>query len=358
MFTKFAFTGICLAALLLTACGGGSTPPSEVVQAVTVDVEASVTAAVMTALAETNAVADTPVPPSSTVAEEAAPDPTEASSEEASATAAPTAAVSAGDVVVVETAVIEPPLTCFTLQGVNIRYGPGVSYEPALRLLPATETLIPLAFSAVGYPSGQWVQVQVAVTGEVGWVSASPQFMTCNFVVNTLPPAASIPATPAPVSVPAAPPVVNNQGSGSVNRPMNVEEKVTGGEVDFDPLMDFNYQFNDGFLLRLDIKNNHDLADADVNGRGISKVSFEVFSDATGQSVYKHEEGTAGYCIFRGGEPDCRPWPQNANGRYTWGEGGPEVEPGTYSVNVFITPKNPEFEGQSWFWGSTFAVSP
>ena len=353
MFHKFAFVCICFAGLLLTACGGTSAPPTEVVQAATVDVEASVTAAVMTAVAETNSAANTPVPPTPNAAEEAAPVPTEAVAEEASPTAAPTEAEIVGDVVVVETAVIEAP-TCFTLQAVNIRYGPGVSYEPALRLLSATETLIPLAFSAIGYPSGQWVQVQVAVTGEVGWVSAGSQFITCNFAVNSLPPAASIPATPAPI----APPVGSSQGSGSVARPMNVEEKVTGGEVDFDPLMDFNHQFNNGFLLRLDIKNNHDQSDANVNGRGISKVSFEVFSDATGQSVYKHDEGTAGYCIFGGGEPDCRPWPQNANGRYTWGEGGPEVDPGTYKVNVFIYPKNPEFEGQSWFWGSTFAVSP
>lgn len=249
------------------------------------------------------------------------------------------------------TAVSESP-ACTTLQGLNIRYGPGTSYAPPLRTLPASETLLPLAFSAVGYPSGQWVQVRVAASGEVGWVSAGSQYISCNINLTTLPAAANIPAPPTPA------PVATSSGQGPVARPMNVRPKLPGGQVDEDPLMDFNYQFNNSFLLRLDIKNNHDQADPDVNGRGIQKVSFEVFSEATNQRVYYHEEGTAGYCIFRGGEPDCRPWPQDGNGRYTWGDGGPVVEPGTYSVNVFIYPKNPAFEGESWFWGSEFDIAP
>lgn len=342
MFYKFVLL-ICLIGLL-AACGGASTDIAQevaqnVAQIESVNVEATVISPVITAVSETTAAASTPVPPPAT--EAAIVPPTEAE---------PTEPVPiAVDTVAPATAVPEPS-TCVTKQSVNIRTGPGVSYEPAIRTLPSAETLIPLAFQPSGFPDGQWVQVQVASTGEVGWVSAGSQFISCNFSVTSLPPATNIQPPP-----PTKPAPLNAPPSGSVFRP-NVRESVTGGEIDLDPLLDFQHQYSNAFLLRLDIKNNHDQSDADINGRGISKVTFQVSYEATGVPVYTHEEGTAGYCIFRGGEPDCRPWPQNANGRYTWGEGGAEVEPGTYKINVFIYPK--DSESAEWFWGSIFTISP
>lgn len=325
---------------LLSACGGGSSDVAQnVTQVATVNVEATVTAAVMTAVAEINAATQTPVPTPTPEAITATPIPAPT---EVPAAATPTEAVPVATIPVETATAVFEPNACLTRQGVNFRYGPGISYNPPLRTLASGEPLAPLAFSATGYPDGQWLQVEVASTGEIGWLTADPQFVICNFALSSLPPATTI--LPTPTAQAAARP--------------NVQEKATGGGVDSDPDVDFQYQYNKDFLLRLDIKNNHDLADVDVNGRGISKVTFEVVNEATGITVYTHQEGTAGYCIFRGGEPDCQPWPQNGNGRYTWGEGGAEVEPGSYRVNVVIYPKNPEFEEQSWSWGTTFDILP
>lgn len=326
---------VCMGGIMLAGCGGSS-PPAAVV-----DVAASVTAVEQKVVSQNNSVVpanpvmQTPVPtqPAAKIVSVAMVEPAEPTTSEPA------------------TAVPQPP-TCATLQGLNLRYGPGTSYAPPLRTLAASETLLPLAFSAVGHPSGQWVQVRVIDTSEIGWVSAGSQYIGCNINLASLPAAANIPAPPTPVVV------ANNAGQGPVARPMNVTPGVIGGEVDEDPLMDFHYQFNNGFLLRLDIKNYHDQVDADVNGRGVQKVTFEISNRETGQPVYAHEEGTAGYCIFRGGEPDCRPWPQDGNGRYTWGEGGPLVEPGAYKVNVFIYAKDQNAETQSWSWGSEFDIWP
>ncbi|MCZ7672957.1 MAG: hypothetical protein M5U34_40470 [Chloroflexi bacterium] len=51
------------------------------------------------------------------------------------------------------TAVPQPP-TCATLQGLNLRYGPGTSYAPPLRTLAASETLLPPGLQRRG--SSQW----------------------------------------------------------------------------------------------------------------------------------------------------------------------------------------------------------
>ncbi len=69
------------------------------------------------------------------------------------------------------------------------------------------------------------------------------------------------------------------------------------------------------------------------DGDGIRGVRFVVSGEGI---TYAKDETTAPYCIFGGNEPDCGDWPRDEDGRYTWGAGGPVVEPGEYQVFVEV----------------------
>lgn len=75
------------------------------------------------------------------------------------------------------------------------------------------------------------------------------------------------------------------------------------------------------------------------DGDGIRLVRFIVLGDGF---EYLRDEETAPYCILGGNEPDCGDWSRNERGRYTWGEGGPAVEPGRYDVFVEIVGESPD----------------
>lgn len=69
------------------------------------------------------------------------------------------------------------------------------------------------------------------------------------------------------------------------------------------------------------------------DGDGIRSVRFTVFGDGL---EYVKEETSAPYCLLGGNEPECGEWPRDGAGRYTWGVGGPVVEPGRYDVFVEV----------------------
>ncbi len=86
---------------------------------------------------------------------------------------------------------------CFTASGtLNLRSGPGTVYDPPIASLPAGTEVTPLAYSAVGYPDDQWVNVRVVGSGEEGWV-ASSFLADCNVDVTGLG-GGVIPPTPTP----------------------------------------------------------------------------------------------------------------------------------------------------------------
>jgi len=86
---------------------------------------------------------------------------------------------------------------CFTASGtLNLRSGPGTVYDPPIASLPAGTEVTPLAYSAVGYPDDQWVNVQVVGSSEEGWV-ASSFLVDCNVDVTGLG-GGVIPPTPKP----------------------------------------------------------------------------------------------------------------------------------------------------------------
>jgi hypothetical protein len=93
--------------------------------------------------------------------------------------------------------------------------------------------------------------------------------------------------------------------------------------------LDGKFTFSADFLLRMAIYLDGETQD----GKGIQEVKFTVQDPQTNDTIYEHTEQTTGYCIFAGGEPDCNPWPET-NYVVTWGDGGPRVVDGVYSILV------------------------
>lgn len=89
------------------------------------------------------------------------------------------------------------------------------------------------------------------------------------------------------------------------------------------------------------------------DGDGIRFVRFIV----TGEGLeYLKDEDTPPYCLMGGNEPDCGRWPRDNNGRYTWGVGGPVVQPGRYDVFVEVVAEAADSRSGSDRCNWTFAM--
>jgi hypothetical protein len=79
----------------------------------------------------------------------------------------------------------EAPTLCkvvSTGSGLNLRKGPGSS-SPVIVSVPAAEVLEPLGHSL----DGVWLNIRVQASGQVGWVSSSDKFVSCNTDISRLP---------------------------------------------------------------------------------------------------------------------------------------------------------------------------
>ena len=65
----------------------------------------------------------------------------------------------------------------------NLRYGPGLAYSPPITILPNGTRLDPLVRSS----DGQWIQIRVQESEQLGWVAAFSPYISCNFSVIDLP---------------------------------------------------------------------------------------------------------------------------------------------------------------------------
>lgn len=68
-------------------------------------------------------------------------------------------------------------------------------------------------------------------------------------------------------------------------------------------------------------------------GDGIDDVHMELF-DPNGTRVHDRSEGTYGFCLYGGGEPDCTAYDYAGNG-YTW-DSGDSVVTGTYVLRATV----------------------
>lgn len=239
-----------------------------------------------------------------------------------------------------------PAAACAVVSDVNLRPGPGTVYAPAIAAMPANTQLRPLAYSPGGFPQGPWLQAQVVNTGQVGWVSARPQYILCNVEYNSLPLATNLPPTPTP------PPAPLPTATTAVAGPPIIENDAPGGSFPQDGSVTFNIIVDPAFLFRMDVRV---LSAGNFEGAGIESVGFSISGNGVS---YFREERTAGFCVFGGGEPVCNPWPKNALGQYTWGVGGPVVASGEYFVNMAVIADEPddEFFG-NWNWNFPFQVT-
>ncbi|MFQ5943357.1 MAG: hypothetical protein ACE5JF_07375, partial [Anaerolineales bacterium] len=79
----------------------------------------------------------------------------------------------------------------------NLRFGPGLVYDPPLKTLSSGTVLLPFARNA----DGSWLEVSLVDSLDTGWVSAAGQFVECNREPLSFP-LGVIPATPIPTNTP------------------------------------------------------------------------------------------------------------------------------------------------------------
>ena len=77
----------------------------------------------------------------------------------------------------------------------NLRSGPGVVYDPPIKTLSNGTVLFPFATNG----DGTWLEVKLQGESTTGWVSASGQFISCNFDPSGLS-LGQIPPTPSPTN--------------------------------------------------------------------------------------------------------------------------------------------------------------
>ncbi len=342
---------LAITMLLLAACGGGAEqvavvtePPAATEDPIAASVSQTVAAIAVaeTVAALTGGQTATPEPPT-TVPEDAAPadSPTSEPPTAELPTDEPPTAPPPDVVNDAPAAATEPPPTaapiCTTITGVNVRSGPGTVYDPPLGTLSAGSVVTPLSYVNPGFPSGEWVEVQNSNSSQTVWMTAGQQFLTCNVVLSSLPGPASIRPTPPPTATPTPIPVTPTPTQVVAGLPPEVRNDVPGGACERTDHIKSRIEVNPNFLYRVYARD--DRAGSN-DGDGIDFVRFTI-SDNFGQ-LYQREERVAGYCIFQGGEPTCRPWPFNEQGQYTWGNGGSVVSPGTYQVFIEVVSDEPD----------------
>ncbi len=353
--------GFVLFAAVLAGCGSGGEA----------NVQATVDAAVVataSAQGRLQATVDAAVAATQVVQAGAGSASTDVVPADNGATSTPGEAAPTEPPVVVEATATRPPETpaitaprCEVMSaGLNLRGGPGTVFNPPLRTLPQGAALTPLSFVSRGFPSGQWIEVQVDAGGQRGWISAGAQFVACNLDVASLP-AGSAPPTPTPRPVTATPPpatptripaiaILPVDGGCSETPNIRNSRNVKGGCNVALPGFE-SYEVSNPMVFRDRIVFQVEVFDTNVgrtDGAGIDSVSFTI--NDSNRTVHQRTERNAGYCVFGGGEPDCTVWRFSEHGN-RW-PGGADLQKGPHSVQIVITPKSGE--PVTWFW--TFEI--
>ncbi len=222
-----------------------------------------------------------------------------------------------------------PEPTCTVVnQKLNLRNGPSTAHRPPIRELPANSILTPLGYAAEGYLGGSWAYVQDQASQDEGWVSAGPQFISCNVDLTALPEVAYDPPPPYfPSTVQTSP----GPGVGF----------CAGDPSEYSCILTFS---ND-YLFQVQVfKNGVEINETN----GVQPISFTVTKDDV--IVYNSIESIAAFCIFGGNEP-CNNWVFE-NGALRWTSGGAPVESGEYKLGVDVT-----VNGEYSHWESFFTLN-
>lgn len=330
-----SFFYLTLTGLLALGCGAPEPTPTPDLVATQVAVEKAA-AATLTAEAQP---ASTPAPAEALATATTIPTPTPSPTGPV-AEATPTTSTQTQDTLA------QAPL-CTAVVDLNLRSGPGTVYEPPVAVIPAGSEVSPLAFTPTGFPGGPWIQVQVD-GNQTGWLSADPQFVSCNVELTGLP-AGVAPPTPTPIptntSLPPSPtptrplfavvPVDGGQANleGRVILPGYAQEQVT------DPMV-----FRDKLVFRVEV---YDPERGNKDGAGIDNVKITIKREDDNETVHERTERNPGYCVFGGGEPDCNVLIFSQNNK--WPDSNEEILDGPYRAFMLITLDNGDTE--EWNWG-------
>lgn len=217
----------------------------------------------------------------------------------------------------------------------NLRSGPGTSYTPPLRGLENGAKLKLLTRNR----DATWVQVQVAGTGLIGWVSASPQNIDCAGVdVRTLPegqiPTASGGVFPTRSAVKPVPTPGANAGDllGLV---------YAGGNYAYSPNdSGTTLIFRGEFALELVV---YDPRAGEQNGAGIDYVEVNIY-DPDDELVYEDTIRTPQYCIPIHSQ-GCGTIALTRNGQWPNGQA---MKNGEYSANITAYPNDEDLRQGNW----------
>ena len=239
--------------------------------------------------------------------------------------------------------------------GLNMRSGPGIAYDPPLRALNAGTPLRVLARNV----AADWLQVEVQPAGTPGWVAT--RFVNCIGDVQTLPvgqtpptpqptatsnrPTPTPTATPPtvvvvpPTATPTPPALVVIPGGGPTGDGWNVQITTGAGLATSE---DGVAVFRRGMYVRLDIYSTTD-------NRRVEQVRFSIFDNDTSEDVHGQTEASAGYCSFGGGEP-CNTLRLDRDAR--WPSTGIPVRNHSYSVDMEVTLD----DGTTNYWNAQIRV--
>ncbi len=87
-----------------------------------------------------------------------------------------------------------PEAVVVATNGLNLRYGPGIVYDPAIGYLSNGDILDVKGRIA----NSEWIQVVSSRLSVEGWVSAKPEYVQINVDLDSIPIVVELPPTPAP----------------------------------------------------------------------------------------------------------------------------------------------------------------
>jgi hypothetical protein len=87
-----------------------------------------------------------------------------------------------------------PEAVVVATNGLNLRYGPGIIYDPPIGYLSNGDILDVKGRTA----NSEWIQVVSSRRGIEGWVSAKPEYVQINMDLDSIPIVVELPPTPAP----------------------------------------------------------------------------------------------------------------------------------------------------------------
>jgi hypothetical protein len=225
------------------------------------------------------------------------------------------------------------PRCTVVANGLNLRTGPGTNFQPAITQLANGTELIPQGRD----PDGTWLLVQVASSGQVGWVSSGAQFVTCSVDVPGLP-VAQIPATPTAAVPPTSTPP---PASPTPTPPTLVVDPIEGAGNWLAEILHPRYDPAATSQLFFQVR-AYDGDFGTHDGDGIDYVDF-FFYDPDDDLVYEHRENNAAYCAFSGSHP-CPAW-DFAQNDYRWPNGNP-IRNGPHTLEVEVQGVNRDIDAR------------